>query len=243
MYQILFSIGNINFYSYGLFAALAFIVGFCVIEKLYRFKHLNTNNLLDKYFIIIIFSIIFSRLAFFIVYYNHFSNWYEIFYIWQGGLISYGGMIGALLAILWKFKINIWQNLDIISIGFLLGTFFWRIGCTLTGEHPTVVSNSWLSIQGHVPVPLLEAVGGLVGFIIAMYVYKKYKLIAGYLFCIVTIYYGLVRLIIDQWRIDNRIGSLTVGQVSGIVLIVLGIITIVYLKYGTVAKYAFGKKN
>lgn len=229
MYPILFSIGNIHFYSYGLMAALAFIAGFLVIEELYRFKHLDDNKLIDKYLIVIIFSIVFSRLAFFIVYYSHFSEWYEVFFIWNGGLISYGGMIGALLVILWKFRNNLRQNLDIISIGFLLGTFFWRIGCTLSDEHPTVVSNNWLNIQDHIPVPLFESISGLIGFIIAYYIYKKYKLIAGRMFSYIIIYYGLIRLIFDQWRIDDKIGTLTVGQISGLVLIWLGLVTIIGL--------------
>ena len=138
-------------------------------------------------------------------------------------------MIGALLAILWKFKKNLLQNLDIIAIGFLLGTFFWRIGCTLTGEHLTVASNNWFSIQGHIPVPLIESISGLIGFLIAYYIYKKSKMIAGYMFSFIIIYYGLIRLVIDQWRVDDKIGLLTVGQLSGIILIVLGFIAITRL--------------
>ena len=60
----------------------------------------------------------------------------EVFKVWQGGLVFYGGLIGATLAgaayIHYK-KLPLWKVADIVAPSIALGYVFGRIGCLLNG--------------------------------------------------------------------------------------------------------------
>jgi phosphatidylglycerol:prolipoprotein diacylglycerol transferase len=56
--------------------------------------------------------------------------------IQHGGLVYYGGLIGAMLAgigyLYWK-KLPVWKIADILAPSIALGSVFGRIGCLLNG--------------------------------------------------------------------------------------------------------------
>ena len=60
----------------------------------------------------------------------------EIFAIWHGGLVFYGGLIGAIIAgaiyLRWK-KLPLWKIADVLAPSIALGSVFGRIGCLLNG--------------------------------------------------------------------------------------------------------------
>lgn len=226
MYPILFSIGSVNFYSYGFFVSLAFIAAYLAIYFLAKAKKLAIDFLFEKMIGVFLVGMIFGHLSYFFFYRDQFVYWSEIFYFWQG-LTSFGGIFGGLLAIIWLFRKNFWQWADVFGIGFLIGVFFWRIGCFLTGDHPSAFSPAWMTIKGEVPVPLFESLLGLLGAGIAYLIDQKKFFKTGYLFWLVIGYYGLVRLIVDSWRIDPMIGELRWGQFIGLGLVIIAVIGII----------------
>ncbi len=60
----------------------------------------------------------------------------EIFAIWHGGLVFYGGLIGAIITgaiyLRWK-KLPLWKTADVLAPSIALGSVFGRIGCLLNG--------------------------------------------------------------------------------------------------------------
>lgn len=60
----------------------------------------------------------------------------EIFEVWHGGLVYYGGLIGAMIAgmiyIRWK-KMPLWKTSDVLAPSIALGSVFGRAGCLLNG--------------------------------------------------------------------------------------------------------------
>ena len=60
----------------------------------------------------------------------------EIFMIQHGGLVYYGGLIGAAIAgiiyVRWK-KLPLWKIADVLAPSIALGNVFGRIGCLLNG--------------------------------------------------------------------------------------------------------------
>ena len=60
----------------------------------------------------------------------------EIFMIQHGGLVYYGGLVGAMIAgmiyIRWK-KLPLWKIADVLAPSCALGNVFGRIGCLLNG--------------------------------------------------------------------------------------------------------------
>lgn len=226
MYPILFSIGSINFYSYGLFISIAFIATYFMVEYLAKRKKLPTSDLFEKMVAILLSGIIIGHVSYFICYRDQFLNWYEIFYLWAG-LTSFGGILGGVAAMIWVFRKNFYAWADTIAVAFLFGVFFWRIGCTLAGDHPCLYSGAWYAINHQIPVPLMESLLGLIGGVVFLGLYLKKIFKDGFLFWLAIAYYGLVRLIIDQWRIDPTIFGLNYGQAVGIVCIIIAIVGII----------------
>lgn len=61
---------------------------------------------------------------------------WQIVAVWQGGLVYYGGLIGASVGyILYarKKKLPFWKGADILAPSIALGYFFGRIGCLMNG--------------------------------------------------------------------------------------------------------------
>jgi len=231
MYPILFSIGKVNFYSYGLMASLAFFAGVILIVNLSRKSKLYYPELFDHLLLLFICAIVGARISYFITYISQFSHWYEIFYLWNGGMISYGGMAGVIIASYYIFKKNRFKWFDIISVSFLIGMFFWRIGCFLSGDHLQVAYNGFFSISGEFPAILIESILGLIGFILFYFlIYPKIKIKAGLTFFWVLFYYGLIRIFVDNFRIDPTLLELRTGQIVGIGLVVAGLIGIMMLR-------------
>lgn len=227
MHPILFSIGPINFYSYGLFAAIAVICTYFAMLKLIKVKNLPEGDLLDKVVLVFIAGVVGARIGYFITYYEQFSSIWEIFYLWNGGLVSYGGIVGGFLALLFLFKKNLGNWLDIFGISFLLGSAIWRIGGYFSGGNPGIESNSLISVDGRIPIVLIESVFTIIIFLILVKLYKKIKLKSGVFFWISIGLYGLIRVAADYFRdYTYSVGVLRTGQIIGFVLFIISFIAI-----------------
>lgn len=217
-------------------ASFAFLSGAIFIMQMARQQKLYYDKLFDHLILLFFTAIIIARLSYFVIYNYQFEHWYQIFYLWNGGMTSYGGILGALLFALYIFRKNRLVWLDMTSVGFLLGTFFWRIGCFLSGDHTQVFSNSIIAINHQFPAILLESILGLVGFILFFNIYQRINKKIGITFFLILGYYGIIRIIVDQFRIDPMLWGLRSGQVLGICLVMGAIIGIIILERGLYAK-------
>lgn len=232
MRPILFSIGPINFYSYGFMVSIAFFVTMGIFYLLARSKKLWHKDTFTRFIISLIYVLVFARLAFFFAYYDkYFTNWWEVFYFWNGGLVSYGGIIGMILAFIILFRPRLLENLDILGVAVLGGGIFWRIGGILAGSYPTKVSQFFWTVNGGFPAVEVESILLLIGFLIFYFLYKKNYFQSGNIFFAVIGYYGLLRIFLDQYRIyPVLVSSVNIGQFIGILFLVISIISIVLLK-------------
>lgn len=238
MHPILFRIGQVNFYTHGLMIALGALVGGWVIYLLAKKEKLPTKSLIDLLIYSLFLGVIGARIAYLILYYYQFSNWHEIFYIWYGGLVSYGGMIGGFLAaglILKKRRQNILKWFDLGVIGTLFGWSLGKIGCFLSGDIAGIASGSKIAIDGQIPVSLLESGWALVLAIMLAYLFiakKNFlaKFSDGLTFFLGIGGYALGRFIIDFFRADNLfVLHLKAGQFASLVVLLLSIAAITYI--------------
>lgn len=229
MFPILFSFGKIHIYSYGFFMSLAFILSFALVFYLAKKDNLSREYLFEKLFLVFLVGLFFGHLLYYFLYFNQFNNWLQFFYLWQG-MVSFGGIIGGGIVFYLLFRKNFWQWGDIIAIAFLLSMGIGRIGCFLIHDHPGIVGPSWLNIQNDVPIALIELILCLAGFGIFYFLKTGYrKLAAGNIFLLIMVYYGLVRILVDYFRIDLIIFNLKIGQWAGIILALGGITGIIIL--------------
>lgn len=125
---------------------------------------------------------------------------------WGAGLVLYGGMAGAIAALLIYCKIkklNYWKYLDIFALSFAIGLFIYRIGCFLGGCcQGKVTSVPWAIIRDGVaihPTQLYESFFGLCLFLLLSFLGRK-KRFDGFLVLFALISYSAARFIIEFFR-------------------------------------------
>ena len=137
MYPILYKIGPIHLYTYGLFLALGFLAAILVAGQEAKRLGLPEGHFYDLCFYIILAAIIGSRLLFVIVDPGPFlKNPLKIFAIWEGGLVFHGGLIAALITAFFYMRRHglPWRpTFDALAVGMPLGVTLGRIGCFMAG--------------------------------------------------------------------------------------------------------------
>lgn len=237
MYPILFSIGKINVYTHGLMIVIGSVIGGYILYYLVKKRQLDTQFMFDLIVYSLLGGIIGARLLYIIIYYYQFSSPLEMLYIWYGGLVSYGGIAGGLLVawlILKKRKQNIWQWFDVGIIGLLVGWAVGRIGCLLNGDSVGMITNSKITIWGHLPTPIFESIWCLIIAGVCYYLLNnrdKYKLFDGYIFWTGVGLYGLGRAVIDYFRDENSLlWFFKSGQIGGLIILFVAVFMILIIK-------------
>ncbi len=250
MLPILFHVGPIPIYGYGLSLAIGFMVSILLAQR--DAKHFNIpENKLETLFPVIIisaalgarlFHAVIERPAYFI------KNPLDFFKLWDGGVTFYGGLIVAIIAI-WYFarknKINFLNLTDFLIPYVALGQVFGRIGCFLAGccyGIPTdlpwgiaatnpLSATTPLGIPLH-PTQLYQMLWNLLTFII-LYRTAWRKKFQGQCLLLYGMIYSLGRIIIEVFRGDTIRGFIIDDVVStsqGISIIILTTCLIIYIK-------------
>ena len=124
---------------YGVMMALAFLVGMWTATRRARLANVHADVIADVTLWLMGGSILGARLVYVTTYWkSEFAGqpWTEIFMIQHGGLVFYGGLIGATVSgigyLRWK-QLPVWKIADILAPSIALGSVFGRIGCLLNG--------------------------------------------------------------------------------------------------------------
>ncbi|MFA7254249.1 MAG: prolipoprotein diacylglyceryl transferase family protein [Patescibacteria group bacterium] len=228
MHPILFKIGSFTFYTHGLLAVMGIIAGSLLLYYLARKERLATDVMFDNIIYSVLAGIIGARITYFTLYRDQFGSFSEIFYLWNGGMVSYGGFIlgGIILFLLFKRqKQNVKKWLDIASLAFPLGLILGRLGNLFAGEYAGIATQSKFNMNGLVPVTLLEGILlALIFLILLLARIKLQKIKEGTIFIILLLSYGLGRFIIDFWRDEKDIiWKISTGQSISIIVFLAGL--------------------
>lgn len=119
--------------------ALAFVAGLWTASRRGLLVGVNPETILDLGPWLIVGTILGARSLFVVSYWREqFADkpFYEIFMVQHGGLVFYGGFIGASLACILYARIKklpLWKLADIVTPSIALGSVFGRIGCLFNG--------------------------------------------------------------------------------------------------------------
>ena len=137
MHPILFQYGWLTIHWYGVMIALAFLAGLWTATLRARREKIPGEKIADVTLWLMAGAILGARIVYVATYWKEeFARQplSEIFMIQHGGLVYYGGLIGAIAAggiyIRWK-KLPLWKTADIFAPSIALGSFFGRAGCLL----------------------------------------------------------------------------------------------------------------
>lgn len=228
--ETFFEIGPLTIYTYGFFVMLAVLAASLMIYVLSKKAKLRKFVIFDLVIYTLLFGIIGARITFYALYSDQFSSFWEIFKIWQGGLVSWGGFIlGVITAttVLKIYRENIFKWLDILAISSLLGLSIGRFGSFLSGELAGLPYSGPLSISGVYPITLYESLLLLVLFFVWLIFYLNFrsKTVPGIFGLEVLASYSLGRFLIDFFRQENDIFlGISFGQLFSITIVFLSII-------------------
>lgn len=173
---------------YGILFALAFLLGFRIVEKIFIKENESLKWLDSAFLALLIGTIVGARLGHVFFYGWHYYSQHlnEIIKIWQGGLASHGAIIGAVIALwIWSKRVSkrpiIWI-LDRVIIATALGGSLVRLGNFFNSEIVGIQTNlPWAvdfihlrdGIARH-PAQLYESIAYMIVFIILYRGYWKY---------------------------------------------------------------------
>ena len=132
-------IGSLSIHWYVILVALGFLAGLWTASRRSPRSGIAAETVLDAGPWLIIGSILGARsLYVFTFWREEFADqpFLNMFMVWRGGLVYYGGLVGACLAtILFARlkKIPLWKLADTLSPSIALGYVFGRIGCLMNG--------------------------------------------------------------------------------------------------------------
>ena len=220
-------LGPVQIYYYGLIIA----IGLCLaaVYGLRRCKQfgLKQDDVIDGALLIIPFAVLCARLYYCAFQWDHYKdNLISIFYIWEGGLAIYGGVLGAALGIVVFTaikKINLPAVLDIVALGFLIGQSIGRWGNFFNREAFGSETTNFLRMglfntrtqawEFHHPTFLYESLWNAVG-LVALHFLSKKRQYDGQIALGYVAWYGLGRAMIEGLRTDSLYwGPFRVSQV------------------------------
>lgn len=235
MYPIFFSIGSLNIYSHGVMTVLGALVGFWVIYKLSQKEKILNFVFLEFALAVMIGGFIGARILYILVYPDQFSTFLDLLYFWNGGMVSFGGILGGIIAAaiyLANKRQNIWQWFDISIFGLMIGQGIGRIGCFLNSDVNGYYTLSKIAVWARYPVSLFESswIVIFLPFLYLLYLKKRGKWPHGIIFAIGLIAYGFGRFIIEFLRDDfYLLGWLKYGQIGSLITIFIAIILILVI--------------
>jgi phosphatidylglycerol---prolipoprotein diacylglyceryl transferase len=124
---------------YGVMVAIGFAAGLWTASRRALRSGIAPEQILDLGPWLILGAIVGARTLYVVSYWHESfagKGLGEIFAVWNGGLVYYGGLIGATLAsslYLWRQKLPFWKVADAVAPSIALGSMFGRIGCLLNG--------------------------------------------------------------------------------------------------------------
>ena len=229
MYPVLISFGPVEIYTYGVLLAMAFYFSVQWAVKIGTSRGFDEEMILNLAVVSILSAILGARATYVYVYWDQFfaNSYWDVFKVWQGGLVFYGGLIGGVIGGIsywWFRRMSILAMLDVAVMSVSLGHAIGRIGCFFYGCcYGKIIpfGSAWIQL-GHqfphldgirYPAQILASLGNLFIFILLIFVLNRARRPATVtiVYCYV---YGLFRFIIELLRDDPRGTILGVSQLS-----------------------------
>jgi phosphatidylglycerol---prolipoprotein diacylglyceryl transferase len=137
-------LGPLTIHWYGIMLAVAFLVGLWTAGRRAPLTGVPGEKIADTGLWLLLGAIVGARAFYVVTYWNTLMEnplfpkapWTEIFMVQRGGLVYYGGLVGATLTgvlYLRARRLPLWKVADIFAPSVALGYVFGRIGCLMNG--------------------------------------------------------------------------------------------------------------
>jgi phosphatidylglycerol---prolipoprotein diacylglyceryl transferase len=248
VHRIAFEIGPLTVTWFGILVASGFMAGLWTASRRALRDGVDPDTIIDLGIWLLVGTIVGARTLYVISYWNEsFAGrpWTEIFMVQHGGLVYYGGLIGASLAccvFAAVKKLPLWRLADILAPSIALGSFLGRWGCFMNGccygkptsmpwgiqfppEARDVGNNTY---PNHVhPTEIYDSLLNLALYLFLAWLFRR-KRFHGQVFAVYLICYAVLRSFVELFRGDytpaHYWGGLTPGQIVSIGIILVGLL-------------------
>ena len=246
MKPVLIEFGGIALPSYGIMLAVSFMCAIIYVRKVAKKFDISPIVIENLAFYLMVGVIIGGRLLYAIFHWQQYENdILGIIRIWEGGMMFFGGFIGAILAgfiYLRKQKIPVLKIADIIAPAIALGLFFTRIGCFLNGccfgvpsGLPWAVKFPDHCVAGVSPVGNLtlhptQLYTSLFGLALFFFLHNRLKRSHGQgeIFSLYLMFHGAFRFGINFIRYYENTANIWINHVIALGLVAVG--AVIYLR-------------
>jgi phosphatidylglycerol:prolipoprotein diacylglycerol transferase len=253
VHPIAFHLGSLPVRWYGVMMALAFFAGLWTATRRARLASISGDIITDVTLWLMVGGIVGARFVYVTTYWKQqFADqpFSEIFMIQHGGLVFYGGLIGAMISsaiyVRWK-KLPLWKIADILAPSIALGSVFGRVGCLLNGccygracELPWAItftnpqarefSGTPLNVPLH-PTEIYDALLNLLLYLALAWLFRRKKF-DGQIFALYLVGYAICRSVVEFFRGDYppdhiHAGIFTSAQILSVPILIAGIALVV----------------
>ncbi|MBN2333368.1 MAG: prolipoprotein diacylglyceryl transferase [Deltaproteobacteria bacterium] len=239
--------GGLTIHTYGLLVAIGFLMAMIYAVQAGKKEGLAPDLIYDLFFYALLFAIIGARILYVLINSSYYrSHPLEILYIWQGGLVFYGGFLAAVAAVYIKLRIHhlaVMQVADIAAPALALAQAIGRLGCLAAGccygghcglPFALIFSDPASLAPLHValhPTQIYHAVANGLLFVILAW-HRHHRSFVGQSAVLYLLLYPVGRFTIEFFRGDQRGGwwLFSTSQWISVVLFLCGLALLVALK-------------
>jgi phosphatidylglycerol:prolipoprotein diacylglycerol transferase len=127
---------SIPIHSYGVMLGLSLVVGWYLTLGLAEKDGLPKETMANCYVFTALSAVVMSRVLYYLTNPSEFNSFWEIFALWRGGLVAYGGFLGGFVGsviYLRREKVPLWPWADVAAPSLASGLMLTRLGCYLFG--------------------------------------------------------------------------------------------------------------
>lgn len=257
MHPIAFQFGSFTIHWYGVMVALAFLAGLWTASRRGLRENFSPEKILDLGPWLIVGGLVGARIFYVVEYWREeFADkpFTEVFMIQHGGLVFYGGFIGAALAGIFYArlkKFQLWKLADVLAPSIALGSVFGRIGCLLNGCCYGRVSMLPWAIhfpighetypEGVHPTEIYDSLLNLFLYLALAWFYRRKKF-DGQIFALYLICYAVTRSFVEYFRGDYSAAHIHDGLTPAH-LMSLGIFAAGVVLWLTLSRQALQKRR
>jgi len=222
-------IGPIPIRMYGLMIGIGFLLGIWLASRRAEKEGVKPDLILDMGVYLLLAAIIGSRVLYVLTTLQEFTrNPLDVFAIWKGGLVFYGGLLAAVPVGIWyvkKHSLPVWKTADIMAPYIALGHAFGRLGCLFAGCCYGAPCSGFVCITFNdphslaplgvplFPTQLMESGGEFIIFGALIFL-RRHKTFDGQLFWLYPLFYSVLRFAVEFFRGDAARGLYFSGLVS-----------------------------
>lgn len=231
MHPVLFHIGKLTFYTYGLIMAIAFIAAYFYLLRLAKTTGQDPEFYSNMFFWLMLFGILGAKILYLIVGWRNLGNELrDLVGCLRGGLVWYGGVIADLVFVYFycrTMKKDLLKTLDTLSSPSALGLAIGRWGCLMAGccygrethlpwaiTYPRIPEfpHPMAGIPVH-PSPIYESIGALIIALVCYQVFRHANR-KGLAITFLILLYSVLRFFLEFMRGDVERGFVIPNRLS-----------------------------